>query len=86
MGRLKAPARDEPRIDQHQRRAPRQYLREIGSDIKQCSAAGRLRVRSAVFESLGADRERSSQKSVLNSLFRSRISSDVHESLSCIES
>ena len=44
MGRLKAPARDEPGIDQHQRRALRQYLREIGSDIKQCSAAGRLRV------------------------------------------
>ncbi len=57
MGRLKAPARDEPGIDQHQRRALRQYLREIGSDIKQCNAAGWLRVtkpflnRSAVIES-----------------------------------
>eukprot|EP01043_Picozoa_sp_COSAG02_P044926 COSAG02_NODE_4058_length_5845_cov_3.217891_4_plen_64_part_00 len=44
MGRLEAPARDKPGIDQHQCRALRPHLREIGSDIKHCSDAGRLRV------------------------------------------
>ena len=44
MRRLEAPVRDKPGIDQHQRRALHQDFREIGSDIKQCSAAGRLRV------------------------------------------
>ena len=44
MGRLKAPVRDKPGIDQHQRRALRPDLRDMGSDIKKCTAAGRLRV------------------------------------------
>ena len=44
MGRLKAPVRDKPGVDQHQRRALRPDLRDIDSVIKRCSAAGRLRV------------------------------------------
>ena len=44
MGRLKAPVRDKPGIDQHQRRALRPDLCDIGSVIKECSAAGRLLV------------------------------------------
>ena len=44
MGRLEAPDRDKPGIDQHQRRALRPDLRDMGSDIKKCTAAGRLRV------------------------------------------
>ena len=42
MRRLEAPVRDEPGIDQHQRRALRTDLRDIGRDIKKCNAAGRL--------------------------------------------
>ena len=34
MRRLEAPVRDKPGIDQHQRRALHQDVREIGSDIK----------------------------------------------------
>jgi hypothetical protein len=44
MRRLEAPVRDKPGIDQHQRRALHQDVREIGSVIKKCSTAGRLRV------------------------------------------
>ena len=44
MRRLEAPVRDKPGIGQHQRRALHQDVREIGSVIKKCSAAGRLRV------------------------------------------
>ena len=44
MGRLKAPVRVKTGIDQHQRRALRPDLRDMGSDIKKCTAAGRLRV------------------------------------------
>ena len=44
MGRLEAPVRDKPGIDQRQRRALRPDLRDMGSDIKKCTAAGRLRV------------------------------------------
>ena len=44
MGRLEAPVCDKPGIDQHQRRALRPELRDMGSDIKKCTAAGRLRV------------------------------------------
>ena len=44
MRRLEAPARDKPGIDQHQRRALRPELRDMVSDIKKCTAAGRLRV------------------------------------------
>ena len=44
MGRLEAPARHNPGIDQHQRRALRLDTRDIGSVIKKCSATGRLRV------------------------------------------
>ena len=44
MRRLEAPVRDKPGIDQHQRRALRPYLRDIGNDIKKRSDAGRLRV------------------------------------------
>jgi hypothetical protein len=42
MRRLEAPVRDKPGIDQHQRRALRTDLRDIGRDIKKCSATGRL--------------------------------------------
>ena len=42
--RLEAPGRDKPGIDQHQRRKLRPDVREVGSDLEKCSAAGRLRV------------------------------------------
>ena len=42
MWRLEAPVRDKPGIDQHQRRALRPELRDIGNDIMKRSAAGRL--------------------------------------------
>ena len=63
LRRLEAPARHNPGIDQHQRRALRLDTRDIGSVIKKCSAAGRLRVTKR--NSNGGDRERSTQKSVL---------------------
>ena len=44
MGRLEAPVRDKPGIDQHQRRALHQDVRKVGSVIKKCSTAGRSRV------------------------------------------
>ena len=44
MRRLEAPVRDKPDIDQHQRRALRPDLRDMGSGIKKCTAVGRLRV------------------------------------------
>ena len=42
MGRLKAPVRDKPGIDQHQRRALRPDLRDIGNDSMKRSDAWRL--------------------------------------------
>ena len=44
MGRLEAPGRHKPGIDQHQHRALRLDTRDIRSVIKKGSAAGRLRV------------------------------------------
>ena len=42
LRRLEAPVRDKPGIDQHQRRALRTELRDMGNDIKKRSDAGRL--------------------------------------------
>ena len=67
MWRLEAPVRDKPGIDQHQRRALRLDTRDIGSVIKKCSAAARLRVTKR--NSNGGDREQSTQKSVLSAFF-----------------
>ena len=44
MGRLEAPDRDKPGIDRHQRHAVRPDLRDTGSNVKEYSATGRLRV------------------------------------------
>ena len=44
MGRLEAPAHDKTGVDQHQRRALRPSVRDMGSDMKKCSDGGRLRV------------------------------------------
>ena len=44
MWRFEAPGRGPPGIDQHQRRKLRPDVREVGSDLKQCGGAGRLRV------------------------------------------
>ena len=76
MGRLEAPVRDKPGIDQHQRRAVHQDVREIGSDIKKLQRRLAVTRYEAPFESLWARGDREPSKSVLNSLFRSRISSE----------
>ena len=57
--------RDKNGIKQHQRRALRPDLRDIGSAIKKHSAVGRLCVTKRRLNRSGGGRERSSQKSVL---------------------
>ena len=42
LWRIEAPVRDKPGIDQHQRRALRTELRDMGNDIEKRSDAGRL--------------------------------------------
>ena len=54
MGRLEAPDRDKPGIDRHQRRVLRPDLRDTGSVIKKCSAAGWLRVTKRRLSRCGA--------------------------------
>ena len=43
MRRLEAPARHKPHIDQHQRRALRRPIAEIGSNVQKRRVAGPLR-------------------------------------------
>ena len=54
MGRLEAPVRDKPGIDQLQRRALHQDVREIGSDIKKLQRCWAVARCEAPFKSLWA--------------------------------
>ena len=54
MGRLEAPVRDKPGIDQHQRRAVHQDVREIGSNIKKLQRRRAVTRYEAPLESLWA--------------------------------
>ena len=54
MRRLEAPVRDKPGIDQHQRRALHQDVRNIGSDIKKLQRRRAVTRYEAPFESLWA--------------------------------
>ena len=54
MRRLEAPVRDKPGIDQRQRRALHQDVREIGSDIKKLQRRRAVTPYEATFESLWA--------------------------------
>ena len=54
LGRLEAPVRDKPGIDQHQRRVLHQDVRKRGSDIKKLQRRRAVTRYEATFESLWA--------------------------------
>eukprot|EP01043_Picozoa_sp_COSAG02_P064397 COSAG02_NODE_9404_length_2228_cov_1.567872_2_plen_74_part_00 len=54
LGRLEAPVRDKPGIDQHRRRVLHQDVRKRGSDIKKLQRRRAVTRYEAPFESLWA--------------------------------